>query len=150
MTAERPVVYLSRRESFCASHRLWEPTLSREGNERLYGKCARDNGHGHNYVIQVTLRGGVDPATGMVINLTDLKQFLRDHIIDKVDHFHLNHDVEMFRGVNPTSENVALVFWNVLRHRFGELLHEVRVEETPDNIVSYRGEWAAPVPDVHS
>jgi 6-pyruvoyltetrahydropterin/6-carboxytetrahydropterin synthase len=140
MKAERPVVYLSRRESFCASHRLWEPKLSRADNERLYGKCARDNGHGHNYVIQVTVSGGLDPDTGMVINLTELKEFIRAEIIAKVDHYHLNHDVEMFRGINPTSENVALVFWNVLHARFGDLLHEVRVEETPDNIVCYRGE----------
>jgi len=128
MADSRPIVTLSRRESFCASHRLWEPTLSREENFALYGKCARDNGHGHNYVLQVTLRGGVDPATGMVVNLAD--------------HYHLNHDVEMFRGVNPTSENVALVFWKVCEARFGGLLSEVRVEETPDNIVCFRGETA--------
>ena len=140
MKADRNIVYLSRRESFCASHRLWEPALSRDENERLYGKCARDNGHGHNYVIQVTIRGGVDPRTGMVINLTELKEFIRTEIIAKVDHYHLNHDVEMFRGINPTSENVAIVFWTVLRERFGELLDEVRVEETPDNIVCFRGE----------
>jgi len=141
MTAEpRKIVYLSRRESFCASHRLYDPAFSRAENDRLYGKCARDNGHGHNYVIQVTVRGGLDPRTGMVMNLTELKDFLRTEIIAKVDHFHLNHDVDMFRGINPTSENVAIVFWKVLRERFGDLLHEVRVEETPDNIVCYRGE----------
>lgn len=140
MADPRPLVTLSRRESFCASHRLWEPALTREQNFALYDKCARDNGHGHNYVIQVTLRGGVDPATGMVVNLADLKNFLREEIIAKVDHYHLNHDVEMFRGINPTSENVALVFWKVCHARFGALLAEVRVEETPDNIVCYRGE----------
>lgn len=139
---KRPAAYLSRRESFCASHRLWEPALSREQNFALYGYCARDHGHGHNYVVQVTVRGGVDPATGMVINLAELKLFIREHIIAKCDHYHLNHDVEMFRGINPTAENVALVFWNVLHARFGELLHEVRIEETPDNIVCYRGERA--------
>ena len=140
MADSRPIVTLSRRESFCASHRLWEPKLSREENFALYGKCARDNGHGHNYVLQVTLRGGVDPASGMVVNLADLKNFLREEIIARVDHYHLNHDVEMFRDVNPTSENVALVFWKVCHARFGALLSEVRVEETPDNIVCYRGE----------
>jgi 6-pyruvoyltetrahydropterin/6-carboxytetrahydropterin synthase len=142
MKPKQPVVHLSRRESFCASHRLWEPTLSKEENERLYGPCARENGHGHNYTIQVTLKGGVDPKTGMVINLVDLKEFMRREIIAKVDHYHLNHDVEMFRGVNPTSENVAVVFWNVVHRRFGDLLSEVRVEETPDNVVCYRGETA--------
>ena len=140
MKAERPIVYLSRRESFCASHRLWEPALSREENERLYGPCARENGHGHNYVVQVTIRGGVDPQTGMVINLTELKEFMRREIVARCDHYHLNHDVDMFRGINPTSENVALVFWKVLHARFGEQLDEVRVEETPDNVVRYRGE----------
>lgn len=138
--AERPIAYLTRRESFCASHRLWEPALSAEENAALYGHCARENGHGHNYVVQVTLRGPVDPRTGMVVNLTELKQFIRQELIARCDHYHLNHDVEMFRGVNPTAENVALVFWRVLATRFGELLYEVRIEETPDNIVCYRGE----------
>jgi len=137
-----PQVSLSRRESFSASHRLWEPALSHEENHRLYGYCARENGHGHNYVVQATLKGGVDPRTGMVVNLAELKEFLRQEIIAKVDHYHLNLDVEMFRGVNPTAENVALVFWRVLQARFGELLAEVRIEETPDNIVCYRGEIA--------
>ncbi len=135
-----PITYLSRRESFCASHRLWNPAFSKEENERLYGPCARANGHGHNYWMQVTLRGGVDPDTGMVVNLTGLKNFIRSEIITKVDHYHLNHDVEMFRGINPTAENVALVFWGVLHNRFGELLDEVRIEETAQNIVRYRGE----------
>jgi len=138
--AEQPIAYLTRRESFCASHRLWEPALTRERNFELYGYCARDNGHGHNYVVQVTLRGGVDPVTGMVVNLAELKNFIREAIIAKCDHYHLNVDVEMFRGINPTAENVALVFWQLLQHRFGALLYEVRVEETPDNIVCYRGE----------
>lgn len=138
----RPVVALTRRESFCASHRLWEPSLSPEENHRLYGYCARENGHGHNYVVQVTLEGGVDPQTGMVINLSELKEFMRRELIAKVDHYHLNLDVEMFRGVNPTAENVALVFWKLLHRRFGSLLAEVRIEETPDNIVSYRGTMA--------
>ena len=140
MAAKHPVAYLTRRESFCASHRLWNPQFTQEQNDALYGACARVNGHGHNYVVEVTLRGGVDPQTGMVINLTDLKLFMRSEIIAKVDHYHLNHDVEMFRNINPTAENVAIVFWGVLRKRFGELLHEVCVEETPQNLVRYRGE----------
>jgi 6-pyruvoyltetrahydropterin/6-carboxytetrahydropterin synthase len=140
MTAKRPITYLTRRESFCASHRLWNPELSREENDALYGPCARENGHGHNYVLEVTLCGGVDPRTGMVINLTDLKNFVRCEIITRVDHYHLNHDVEMFRGINPTAENVAIVFWNVLHKQYGDLLDEVCVEETPQNLVRYRGE----------
>jgi 6-pyruvoyltetrahydropterin/6-carboxytetrahydropterin synthase len=140
MRDKQPVTYLSRRESFCASHRLWNPAFTKAENERLYGHCARENGHGHNYWIEVTLRGSVDPENGMVINLAHLKNVIRSEIIAKVDHYHLNHDVEMFRDINPTAENVAIVFWNVLQRHFGPLLYEVCVEETPQNLVRYRGE----------
>jgi 6-pyruvoyltetrahydropterin/6-carboxytetrahydropterin synthase len=141
MTADdRPVVYLSRRESFSAAHRLCAFGLTTAQNEELFGPCAREYGHGHNYVLDVTLRGGIDPDTGILINLTNLKDAVRGLIIDHVDHRHLNCDSPLCDGVNPTTENLAVLFWNVLSARFGSLLFELRLQETEKNWVIYRGE----------
>ena len=139
-TDRRPVAYLTRRESFAAAHRLWAADLSPEQNAALFGACAREYGHGHNYVLEVTLRGGIDPASGIVINLRDLGEAMRNLILDQVDHRHLNRDCPLAAGINPTTENLAVLFWDVLRRRFGELLHELRLQETEKNWVVYRGE----------
>lgn len=141
--APRPIVYLTRRETFCAGHRLWSPQLSDAENRALFGKCAYDYGHGHNYVLEVTLRGPIDPQTGVVVNLTEVRDATRALILDDVDHRHLNHDSELCRGLNPTVENLAVLFWNVLRERFGALLYEVRLHETEKNWAVYRGEQDA-------
>jgi len=138
-----PVVMLHRWESFCAAHRLYDDRLSPQENDALYGPCAREFGHGHNYRIRVTLHGPVDARTGMVINLVDIKNAVQELILDDMDHRHLNHDSKLMRGINPTAENLAVVCWNALHARFGELLFEVLIEETPNNLVTYRGERAA-------
>ncbi len=144
MTREtRPIVYLSRRESFSAAHRLCAAGLSMEQNEDLFGPCAREFGHGHNYVLDVTLRGGVDPDTGILVNLTHVKEAVRNLIIDHVDHRHLNHDSPLCAGANPTTENLVVLFWNTLSARFGSLLFELRLAETEKNWVVYRGECSA-------
>jgi 6-pyruvoyltetrahydropterin/6-carboxytetrahydropterin synthase len=135
-----PVVYLTRRERFSAAHRLWSEHLTDEQNHALYGPCAREYGHGHNYVMEVTLRDPVNEKTGVIVNLTELRDAMRELVIDKVDHRHLNHDSELTRGINPTAENLVVLFWNVLQGRFGELLYEVRLRETDKNWVTYRGE----------
>lgn len=141
MTTDKPpVVYLTRRERFSAAHRLWSDQLSEAQNHALYGPCAREYGHGHNYVIEVTLRGGVDPVTGVIVNLTQLRDAIKTLIIEHTDHRHLNHNSELCRGINPTAENLVVLFWSVLHARFGDLLHEVRLRETDKNWVSYRGE----------
>jgi 6-pyruvoyltetrahydropterin/6-carboxytetrahydropterin synthase len=141
MTSDKPpVVYLTRRESFAAAHRLWSDSLSEDENRRLFGPCAYDYGHGHNYMLEVTLRGAVNPDTGIVVNVTEIRDATRDLILDDVDHRHLNHDSELCRGINPTAENLVVLFWGVLQKRFGELLHEVRLRETDKNWVTYRGE----------
>ncbi len=141
MTTEaRPVVYLTRRETFCAGHRLWAEALSDAENHALFGPCAREYGHGHNYVLEVTLRGPIDPQTGVVVNLTDIRDATRDLILDDVDHRHLNHDSVLCRGLNPTVENLAVLFWSVLREHFGEALYEVKLHETEKNWAVYRGE----------
>ncbi len=144
MTTERnnsgPIVYLTRRETFCAAHRLWSDDLSPEENRALFGKCAHDYGHGHNYVLEVTLRGPIDPRTGILVNVTEVRDAVRELLIDDVDHRHLNHDSVVCRGVNPTVENLAVLFWQVLQPRFGALLYEICLFETDKNWARYRGE----------
>lgn len=135
------MVYLTRRDSFSAAHRLWSTELSEEDNIALYDKCANPNGHGHNYTLEVTVRGAPDPQTGMVLNLTALKQIMNEQIIDWVDHKHLNYDVPWLAGCIPTAEMLALKFWQQLARVLpAGLLYEVKLYETEHNIASYRGE----------
>lgn len=135
-----PVVYLTRRSTFSAAHRLHSADLSDSENKAIFGKCNNPHGHGHNYVLEVTVRGKVDPHTGMVMNLTDLKKAIDELIIEPVDHKHLNYDVPIFRELNPTAENMAVVFWKLLESRLPDLLHEIKLYETENNVVVYRGE----------
>ena len=134
------MVYLTRRTTFSAAHRLWSGHLTEEENSALYDKCANPNGHGHNYVLEVTVRGTPDLQTGMVLNLTALKQAINEHIIDWVDHKHLNYDVPWLEGSIPTTEVLVIKFWERLERALPEgLLHEVKLYETENNIASYRG-----------
>lgn len=135
------MVYLTRRESFSAAHRLWSQYLSEQENYEIYDKCANPNGHGHNYIIEVTIKGDPDPETGMVINLTDMKRIINQQIIDWVDHKHLNHDVPWLEGIIPTAEMLAIKFWERLERDMPTgLLYEVKLHETENNIATYRGE----------
>lgn len=138
----RPLIELTRREHFAAAHRLWAEGLSDADNRQLFGPCAHDYGHGHNYVLEVTLRGPVDPVTGILINLTDIRDAIQELILGEVDHRHLNHDSPLVCGINPTAENLAVLFWNVLHARFDSLLFEVCLRETEKNWVRYRGATA--------
>lgn len=134
-------VYLKRRATFCAAHRLHSPYFSDEENRRLFDKCNNKNGHGHNYEVFVVLKGTPTLKTGMVMNLVDVTHILQKEIVDKVDHFHLNYDVEMFKGIIPSVENMVIVFWDILKDKFPEgLLYEVKVVETENNQAIYRGE----------
>lgn len=132
---------ITRREEFSAAHRLFNPGFSDEKNEALYGLCANPNYHGHNYVVEVTLRGPVDPDTGMIFNLADLKETMRREVIDKVDHKNLNEDAAGFmKNRIPTAENVAISIWERLEeHIAGGLLHRVRLFENERNFVDYYG-----------
>lgn len=137
------MVYLTRRTTFSASHRLWSEQLSESENYEVYEKCANPNGHGHNYVLEVTVRGTVDPRTGMVLNLTDMKRITNEQVINWVDHKHLNYDVPWLEGVIPTAEMLAIKFWERLEDGFSKgLLYEVRLHETENNSAVYRGETA--------
>ena len=138
--AGAPLVTLHRWEEFCAAHRLYDDRLSKEENEALYGPCAREYGHGHNYRIGVSVKGAVNPRTGMVVNLVEIKKTVQELIVDDMDHRNLNHDSKLLKGINPTAENIVVKCWEVLHAVFGDLLEEVIVEETPRNSVSYRGE----------
>lgn len=141
-TESAPIVYLTRRETFSAAHRLWAEHLSEKQNHDLFGPCAREFGHGHNYVLEVTLRGAVDPKTGILVNLKEIRDVVHELIVDDVDHRHLNHDALLTRGINPTAENLVILFWAVLHKHYGKVLHEVRLRETEKNWVTYRGETA--------
>ena len=135
------MVYLTRRASFSASHRLWSEQLTEAENLALYEKCANPNGHGHNYVLEVTVRGTPDARTGMVLNLTELKDVMNTEVIDWVDHKHLNYDVPWLQGTIPTTEVLAMKFWERLQRAFPRgALYEVKLFETEHNIPSSRGE----------
>ncbi|XP_075889850.1 6-pyruvoyl tetrahydrobiopterin synthase isoform X1 [Nelusetta ayraudi] len=138
--AER-VGYITRVQSFSACHRLHSLHLSDEENRSVYGKCNNPNGHGHNYKVEVTVRGKIDRHTGMVMNLTDLKRCIEDVIMTPLDHKHLDKDVPHFANVVSTTENVAVYIWdNMAKVLPPNLLYEIKIHETDKNIVIYRGQ----------
>jgi 6-pyruvoyltetrahydropterin/6-carboxytetrahydropterin synthase len=123
---------VSRRETFNAAHQLRNPALSEEENRRLFGKCV--NLHGHNYVLEVTVAGEINPATGYVMDLKQLSEVISERIIREVDHRNLNTDVPWLAGRIPTAESLASAFWDRLQPELGgDLLHSVRVWETDKN-----------------
>ena len=134
-----PNAILTRREIFCAAHRLLNTKLSDEENFKLFDKCFNANGHGHNYMVEVSVRGPIDD-NGLVMNLTTLKDIMDEHIMSKVDHKHLNLDVPEFATLNPTVENIAVTCWNWLKPALGNLLHEVTIYETDKNFAAYHGD----------
>jgi len=131
---------LGRRYRFSASHRLHTAHLSEEENFRVFGKCNNPHGHGHNYVVEVSLSGDVDPATGMIANLADLDAFVQRHVLEDFDHRSLNEDVLVFRDTVPTTENVCIEIFQRLKSFPGAKLERVRVEETGKNSFEYAGE----------
>jgi 6-pyruvoyltetrahydropterin/6-carboxytetrahydropterin synthase len=132
---------VTARLTFSAAHRLHNPNRDAEWNRRTYDKCDNPRGHGHNYGLQVSVSGPIDPETGMVIDLKQLKDIMRARVVDRVDHTNLNEDVDFLRDVIPTAENLARSFWQQLVNAIpnGEL-YEVLLEETERNSVRYRGE----------
>lgn len=135
------MIYLTKRFTFSASHVLRNPNFSNEQNLETYGKCSWDNGHGHNYTLEVTVKGEVPEATGMIIDLKKLKEIVNKNLVDKLDHKHLNYDVDFLRGVIPTAENIALKIWDELQKFLpNNMLHEIKLWETENNWVVYRGE----------
>jgi len=136
-------VYIQRRETFSASHRLYNAAWSDDQNEAVFGKCSNRFGHGHNFQLIVTVKGEVNPDTGFVMNLVDLKTIMMHEIIDHVDHRNLNEDVPFLQGVLPSTENLAIAFWARLAPAIaakGAQLHGIRIVETENNFVEYYGE----------
>lgn len=136
-------VEITRREEFSAAHRLHDPRLSAEENRRVFGMC--NDEHGHNYAVEVTVRGAVH-ETGMVMDLNRLMVILREEIVSQVDHKHLNKDVSWLQGRIPTAENVAVAFWERLEPRLrdyeGSRLQRIRIYESRNNFVDYLGPTA--------
>lgn len=132
---------VNARLGFSAAHRLNNPKQDADWNRRTYGKCDNPAGHGHNYVLEVSVAGEVNVETGMVIDLKKLKDIVRREIIDQVDHRNLNEDVPFLRGVIPTAENLALEFWKKLAPAIDEgRLYQIVLHETEKNSALYRGE----------
>ena len=136
------MIYLTRKAEFSASHYYHNPAWSAEENQRVFGKCANLNGHGHNYVLEVTLAGDPDPVTGMVFDLRELKEILNREVVDPMDHRFLNKEIPPFDKVITTTENIALELWKRIQPviaRKGVTLHNVRLYETADLYVDYGG-----------
>ena len=136
------MVYLTRRERFSAARRLFNPDLSDEENERLYGPCANPNWHGHNYILWVTVSGEVDPGTGYVVDLKQLSGVIREQVISRLDHKNINTEVDFMKGQYVSTENLAMGIWKVLEAPVGKLgvaLHSVKIQETENNSVEYFG-----------
>ncbi|REJ81612.1 MAG: 6-carboxytetrahydropterin synthase [Bacteroidetes bacterium] len=136
------MVYITRKESFSAAHRLSRPDWSEEKNREVFGKCSNPNWHGHNYVLWVTVKGNVSSETGFVANLSDVSNVIKQYIIDKVDHKNLDLDVDFMKGKKSSTEVFAVEIWNQIEEPLRKLgcnLHCVKIQETEKNIVEYFG-----------
>ena len=137
------MVTVTRRATFSASHRLYNPELSEAENIELFDKCSNLHGHGHNYVLEVTVAGRPSAKTGYVIDTKKLKEIINREVIAKVDHKHLNVDVEFLRGVIPSAENIAQAIWDKLEPAITEgKLYRIRLHETENNVVEILGRSA--------
>ncbi|PKP09371.1 MAG: 6-pyruvoyl tetrahydrobiopterin synthase [Bacteroidetes bacterium HGW-Bacteroidetes-4] len=137
------MVYLTRRERFNSAHRLYNVNYSDEKNFEIYGKCANPNWHGHNYELFVTIKGNVDPETGVVINLKELSKIINTSIIDKLDHKNLNIEVDFLQNTIVSTENTIKAIWKVLEAELKDTkarLHKLKLVETENNFAEYYGE----------
>ncbi|HKD80874.1 MAG TPA: 6-carboxytetrahydropterin synthase [Candidatus Angelobacter sp.] len=135
------MVYLTRKAEFSASHFYHNPEFTPEENQRVFGKCNNPNGHGHNYTLEVTVKGQVNRHSGFVVDLKQLKDIMNREVIDAMDHRFLNKEVAEFKDAIPTTENLAISIWRRLQPKLKLAeLHRVRVYETPDLFVDYYGE----------
>ncbi|MDG1803787.1 6-carboxytetrahydropterin synthase [Flavicella sp.] len=133
-------VTVHRKAHFNAAHRLFNPAWDDEKNKDVFGKCSNPNYHGHNYELIVAVTGEVDPETGFVMDMKILRKLISSEIEEKLDHKNLNIEVDEFKSLNPTAENIAVVIWNILRkHIKNELELGVTLYETPRNYVTYHG-----------
>ncbi|MFV0218096.1 6-carboxytetrahydropterin synthase [Empedobacter falsenii] len=134
-------VTVNRKAHFNAAHRLFNKNWSNEQNFEVFGKCSYPNYHGHNYEIIVAVKGEVDPETGFVMNLDELRKIIAIEVEDYLDHKNLNVDIEEFKTINPTAENIVILIWNKIRAKLAtDLELKVTLYETPRNFVEYAGE----------
>jgi 6-pyruvoyltetrahydropterin/6-carboxytetrahydropterin synthase len=136
-------VQLTRRVRFSAAHRYYRPEWSEERNREVFGACANPHGHGHNYVLEVTVTGQIDPQTGFVVDLAELDALLQEMVVQRLDHQHLNHAVERFADGRqvPTTENLVALLWELLGARLGRgRLVRLRLREDEDLWVEYGGD----------
>jgi 6-pyruvoyltetrahydropterin/6-carboxytetrahydropterin synthase len=139
------MIYISRKEHFNAAHKLFNPNWSKEKNDEVFGPCANENWHGHNFELIVTVKGDPNPDTGFVIDLKKLSQMIRKKVIDKLDHKNLNLDVDFMRGKMASTEILAMEIWKILAPLIEiesptAKLHSIKLYETPRNFVEYLGE----------
>lgn len=138
--ARNPQVTVTRRLHFSAAHRVHNPALSDEENRRTFGKCNNPNWHGHNYILDVSVKGGLDERTGYVIDLSHIKETVTREVIDKVDHRNLNLEVDFLRDTIPTTENLVVSIWRVLAPALKPaMLSKLVLWETVNNYVEYDG-----------
>ncbi len=138
------MVYVNRKEHFNAAHKLFNPNWSKERNDEVFGPCANENWHGHNFELIVTVKGEPDPDTGFVVDLKKLSNLIRSEVIDKVDHKNLNMDVPFLKGKMASCEVIIAEFWKILEPKVKQLqegssLHKLTLYETPRNFVEYYG-----------
>lgn len=135
------MVYVTRKETFSAAHRLFNPSFSDEKNLEIFGSCSNPRWHGHNYILEVTVAGEPDKHTGFVIDLKVLKNIINEHILEKTDHKNLNIETDFLKGIIPSAENIARAIFNELRDKLPSgKLFSVKLFETDKNYVEYRGE----------
>jgi 6-pyruvoyltetrahydropterin/6-carboxytetrahydropterin synthase len=135
------MILLTRKAEFSSSHYYWNEAWSQEENERVFGRCANKNGHGHNYTLEVTVTGDVNEDSGFVVDLKELKDAMEREVIEVYDHRHLNKEVPEFATTIPTTENIAIAIWKRLDGKIpGAQLYRVRVYEMQDLFADYYGE----------
>jgi 6-pyruvoyltetrahydropterin/6-carboxytetrahydropterin synthase len=135
-------IYITRRETFNAAHKLWQEKWSEEKNWEVFGKCSNKNWHGHNFQLFVTVKGVPDENTGFVMNLKTLSQILKEKVIEPLDHKNLNLDVPFFKGKMASTENLAIAIWDEIEleiAKFGGKLAKIKLVETENNYVNYYG-----------
>lgn len=140
------MMYITRQEHFNAAHKLYNPNWTKEKNEEVFGPCANENWHGHNFDLYVTVKGTVNPDTGFIVNLKELSKIIKEEVIDKIDHKNLNLDVDFMKGKLTSTENLIGEMWKILAPKVDAIagsnaqLHALKLYETPRNYVEYFGE----------
>lgn len=136
------MIFITRRERFSSAHRLFVPTWTNEENDIFFGACNNPNWHGHNYEIFVTIKGEVNPETGVLVNLKDLSRILKDSVVSKLDHKNLNLDVDFLKDTITSAEMITIRIWEQIEQpikKLGAELHKLKLIETENNFVEYYG-----------